>query len=76
MRGRFGEEKVEQLKAAVTNSFAKDAFSFKIRQLMEQILFLENQVAELEIEISALLEQADSFITNIPGIGYYPQRNR
>jgi len=72
-RGRFGEEKAEQLKNAAADSFgvsfAKDAFSFQIQQLMEQILFLEKQVAELELKISALLEQMDSFITTIPGIG-------
>lgn len=84
-RGRFGKEKAEQLKSVASESFgvsfAKDAFSFQIRQLMEQIVFLEKQVAELELEISALLEQMGSFITTIPDIGdtlggYYPQRNR
>jgi len=72
-RGRFGEEKAEHLKSVAAASFgisfAKDAFSFQIRQLMEQILFLEKQIGELEKEIAALLKQTDSFITTIPGIG-------
>jgi transposase len=71
--GRFGEEKAKQLKSAAEGSFgvsfAKDAFSFQIRQLMEQILFLENQTKELEEQIALLLKQADSYITTIPGIG-------
>ena len=72
-RGRFGEEKAEHLKSVAAGSFgisfAKDAFSFQIRQLMEQILFLEKQIDELEDEIAVLLKQTDSFITTIPGIG-------
>lgn len=72
-RGRFGREKAEHLKsvAAATFgvSFAKDAFSFQIRQLMEQLSFLENQIDELEHQISLLLEQTGSYITTIPGIG-------
>jgi transposase len=72
-RGHFGEEKANQLKSVAEGSFgisfAKDAFAFQIRQLMEQILFLEKQIGELEQEISVLLGQTGSFITTIPGIG-------
>ena len=48
--GRLGKEKAEQLKAAAANSFgvsfARDAFAFQIRQLVEQMEFLERQVTE------------------------------
>ena len=71
--GRFGKEKAEQLKAAAASSFgvnfAKDAFAFQIRQLIEQLEFLERQVAELEEQIFSLLKQTGSYITTIPGIG-------
>lgn len=71
--GRFGREKAEQLKAAAGSSFgvsfARDAFSFQIRQLIEQLEFLEGQIAELEEQISSLLKQTGSYITTIPGIG-------
>ncbi|OQB11234.1 MAG: Transposase IS116/IS110/IS902 family protein [Firmicutes bacterium ADurb.Bin193] len=71
--GHFGEEKAKQLKTVAVSSFgvgfAKDAFAFQIRQLMEQILFLEKQICELEKEISVLLKQIGSYITTIPGIG-------
>lgn len=44
-KGRFDAEKAEQLKAVAAGSFgisfAKDAFAFQIRQLIEQIIFLE-----------------------------------
>ena len=71
--GRFGREKAEQLKAAAANSFgvsfAKNAFAFQIRQLVEQLEFLEGQIMELEAQISSLLKQTGSYITTIPGIG-------
>jgi transposase len=72
-RGRFNIEKANQLKAAATGSFgvkfAKDAFSFQIKQLIEQIIFIENQLDDLESEISFLLKQANTVITTITGIG-------
>ena len=71
--GRFGKEKAEQMKAAAASSFgvsfARDAFAFQIRQLIEQLEFLEGQIAELEEQISSLLKQTGSYITTIPGIG-------
>lgn len=72
-RGRFKEDKAQELRALAGNTFgvhfAKDAFAFQIKQLIQQIVFLENQVEELEKEIASLLEQIGSFITTIPGIG-------
>lgn len=71
--GRFGKEKAEEIKNAAKNtfgiSFAKDAFSFQIKQLMEQIVFLENQLSELEEQIANLLHETNQYITTIPGIG-------
>ena len=43
--GRFGEAKAAELKSVAKSSFgvafAKDAFSFQIKQLMEQLVFIE-----------------------------------
>ena len=50
-------------------SFAKDAFSFQIKQLMEQIIFIENQIEDLETQISNLLTKINQVITTISGIG-------
>ena len=66
--GRFGREKAEQLKAAAASSFGV-GFAFQIRQLIEQLEFLEGQIVELEEQISSLLKQTGSYITTIPGIG-------
>lgn len=72
-RGRFGKEKAEQIKSVAANSFgvsfAKDAFSFQIKQLVEQLEFLKKQTEELEEQIAVLLKQTGSYITTIPGIG-------
>ena len=72
-RGRFGLEKAENIKSVAKNSFgisyAKDAFSFQIKQLMEQIAFIENQIEELEKQISVLLKQTNQVITTISGVG-------
>ena len=72
-RGHFGKSKAEQLKTVAKGSFgitfALDAFSFQIKQLIEQILFLENQIEDLEKHISALLHRTNQVITTIPGIG-------
>ncbi len=72
-RGRLGKEKAEQLKNAAANtfgvSFAKDAFAFQIKQLIEQLVFLERQIEDLEVQIAELLKQTGTYITTIPGIG-------
>lgn len=71
--GRYGRTKAEQLKQTAKNSFgikfAVDAFSFQIKQMIEQISFIENQLNELEKEISKLLHETNQVITSIPGIG-------
>jgi len=72
-KGRFRAGKTEEIKQAAVGSFgvsfARNAFSFQIRQLIEQINFLELQIKELEVEIFTLLSKTNSFITTIPGIG-------
>lgn len=72
-KGKFKVEKAEQIRHAASGSFgvsfAKKAFSFQIKQLIEQINFIEKQLDELDKEISALLAQTNSVITTISGIG-------
>lgn len=71
--GRFSHEKAIQLRETAKNSFgvkfAKDAFSFQIRQMISQIKFIEEQLFELEAEISGLLMEINQVITTIIGIG-------
>lgn len=48
---------------------ATDAFAFQIRQMVEQLEFIEEQTALLDQQIEAYMEKLDSPVTSIPGIG-------
>lgn len=71
--GKFGREKAEEVQAAAKETFgvafAKDAFAFQIKQLISQIIFTENQLSELEAQITELLHRTNQYITTITGIG-------
>lgn len=72
-RGRFNLEKAQQIQAAAKNTFgikiACEAFSFQLKQIIEQIQFLENHIKELEDQIDVYFKELDSHLTSIPGIG-------
>ena len=72
-KGRFGLEKAQQIQSTALNSFgikfAKRSFSFQIKQIINQISFLEDQINEIEKEISISLNEACPIITSITGIG-------
>lgn len=72
-RGRFSHAKACQLQQAAKNSFgiklANDAFAFQIKQMIQQIIFIESQLKELEQKISFLLHETNQVITTIIGIG-------
>lgn len=72
-RGRFKMDKAYQIQEAARNSFgikiAVDAFSFQLRQIIEQIKFIETQIKELEENIKCIFETFDSHLISIPGIG-------
>ena len=71
--GRYGRLKAEEIQNAAKSSFgvkfASTAFSFQIKQMIEQIKFIETQLKELEKEITDLLMCTNQVITSIPGIG-------
>lgn len=72
-RGRFGDAKVEEIRAAAKSSFgitiATSAFAMQLRQLLEMIDLLERQLDELDFEIEQYLIQLDTPITSCPGVG-------
>jgi transposase len=72
-KGRFGTEKALEMKAIASKSlgirFATDAFAFQLRQIVEQLEFVESKVAELDEQIAEYMKRSDSYITTIPGIG-------
>lgn len=71
--GYFGKDKAEEIqKAALTSvgiKFAQKTFSFEIKQIIEKINFLENQIKEIEKEMSSMLQEKCPVITSITGIG-------
>ena len=72
-KGRHSTDKAHEIKSIAKNSFGikftGDACSFEIKQLVNQIIFLENQVDELEIKIKSIYSKLDSHLQSIPGIG-------
>ena len=72
-RGRHSTDKVREVKSLAKNSFGikftGDACSFEIKQLVNQIIFLENQAHELEVKIKQLYSKLDNHLQSIPGIG-------
>lgn len=64
---------LKKIKAAAQNSFGallcSDSTSFMLKQFVEQIKFLENQLDELNEMISERLAEFNSPITSITGIG-------
>lgn len=72
-KGRFDTTKVKSIKEVAKNSFGikimKDATSFTIKQIIRQIIFIEEQIQTLDIEIDKLYSTFNSYLTTIPGIG-------
>ena len=72
-KGRHSTDKVREIKELAKNSFGikftGDACSFEIKQLVNQIIFLEKQVDDLELKIKSIYSKLDSHLQSIPGIG-------
>lgn len=72
-KGRFGKDKAKEIKSVASQSFgitvATDAFAFQLKQILEQITFIEEQVADLDRQISEYIDHIDTHITSIPGVG-------
>ena len=69
----FAKNKISHISKLAANSFGlkycQDSFSLQLKLLIEQIKFIDAQVADVEAEIKVLLDKMDSPITTIPGIG-------
>lgn len=71
-KGRLGRDKALELKTAAKNSFgvqhAKDGFAFQMRQMVQYIIFSNEQIQEVENEIESLVTNSESYLTSITGI--------
>lgn len=72
-RGRFGLTKAQQIidtaAQSIGVSFLADAARLELRCLLNQIEFLEAQVADVDAALDTLLQQTEQYLTTIPGIG-------
>jgi len=71
--GRLGDKKAREILDTAADSFgitlATDAFSFELRLLVEQIEFSQKQMADLADKIEEMVEELQTPLTTIPGIG-------
>ena len=71
-RGRFGREKAEALRELAKKSIGtfSDSAVFQLRLRLKRIELLNTQVEMYDDEIRRLMDQLDSPILSVPGIGY------
>lgn len=72
-RGAFGIEKAKQIQDSARNTFgifyAKETFSFQIKQIINQIYFIEEQIKEIDKKLEEMTSSLDNYLTTITGIG-------
>jgi len=72
-RGRFGAGKAEQIQAQARQSigvgFLANAAQVEMRCLLAQLELLEDQEAEIDQVLTALMESLPQHILSIPGVG-------
>lgn len=72
-RGRLGTKEAKVLKELAKNtfgfSFTNIACSFEIKQLINQIVFLDEQIDDTEKEIEKIYSGLDSHLLSVPGVG-------
>ena len=70
---KFAKNKISCISELAATSFGlkfcRESFSLQLKLLIEQIKFIEAQVADVESEIAIILDKIYSPITTIPGIG-------
>lgn len=71
--GKLGLAKAEKIQDAAKNTFgikfAQNAFKFQLKQLIKQVLFIEEQIKDLDSEIEIYFNQFDCHLESVPGIG-------
>jgi len=71
-KGRYKEHKAQQIRDLAKQSIGKDshALAFELVQVIESIEFFQNQILTLDAKLKLLVEELDSPLLTIPGIGY------
>lgn len=71
-RGAFGRDKAEHLRQSAKRSVGthSQAAVMELRMYLDRIVLLNAQIDELEAEIKRLMDEIDSPILTVKGIGY------
>jgi len=71
-KGRHGTEQIDKLKTLVRNSIGIDsvALSLSIKQAVSTIQFVKSQISEIDLKIKETIDNSNTTILSIPGIGY------
>lgn len=72
-KGKFNKDTALHIKdvskASFGIKFTTDACSFEIKQIINQIIFLENQIYEVDKQIKELYDKLDNHLLSVPSIG-------
>lgn len=72
-RGRHGQAKAREIQTLAARSvgvgFLGNALRVQMTCMLQQLALLEQQLAELDTEIKAIMDRMPQHITSIPGIG-------
>ncbi len=71
-RGKYQRDKAIEIRELAQNSIGtvSNSLSFELRQVIQTILFLEEQINEIDKELKKLVDELDSPLMSIPGISY------
>ena len=71
-RGRFLKDKAIEIRSLARNSIGtvSKSLSLELKQVIQSILFFEEQINEIDKEIKTLIDDLDSPLMSIPGISY------
>ena len=71
-KGKYGREKALQMRELASNSIGLDsvATGLELKQTIRLIQNLDGEIAMLDAEIKTIMDELDSPILSIPGIGY------
>lgn len=71
-RGRYSYDEALKLKQLASNSIGIDnpAMCIQVKFLIKQIELLDDQISSIDLEIKSIMDELNSPILTIPGVGY------
>ena len=71
-KGKYGRDKAIEIRELAKKSIGtvSRSLAFELRQVIQTISFLQNQVDEIDKEIKSMMDDLDSPLMTIPGISY------